>query len=141
MAKKQISRNSKSAAPVGVKILSVLSYIGAVLSLLAGIFIIFAGGWIIVPLIAKSLPIGASSLVEVGTIILGILFILFAVLDYFIGKGLWKGQNWARIVLIVLCALSLISSLAHPLADIVGIIINAVIIWYLGFSDAKKYFN
>jgi hypothetical protein len=100
------------------------------------------GSGFLASMVSTYVPLEIASWLGAGVFIsLGILFILFAVLDYFIGKGLWKGQNWARIVLIVLCALSLISSLAHPLADIVGIIINAVIIWYLGFSDAKKYFN
>lgn len=136
MAKKG---NSKSTMPVGVKVLSVLSYIGALLLLIAGIFLLIGSGFI-ASMISTAFP--TLSILGTGLFIfLGILFILWAVLDYFIGRGLWRGQNWARILLIVLSALSLVSSLTNPLENIVGIIINAVIIWYLGFSDAKKAFN
>jgi hypothetical protein len=73
-------------------------------------------------------------------IVLGILFLGCAVLDYFIGKGLWNGKNWARIVLLVLSGLSVLSSL-WPF-NIVGLAINGLVIWYIGFYEpAVRYFK
>ncbi len=43
-------------------------------------------------------------------IIVGVIFIGNAVLDFFVGRGLWLGQNWARIVAIAFAGVGIISS-------------------------------
>ncbi len=140
MAKKTtVSRNSR---PVGVSIISILGYIGAVITLILGLIALIAAPTVfaLLPAIAD-MPWLSAIGAAVG-IILGIILIVLAVIDYLIARGLWKGKNWARIVVIVLAALSLISSLSALPASILTIIIDGVIIWYLGFnSKAKNYFN
>ena len=128
--------------PIGVTIIAVLAYIGSVFALLAGIAMLI-GSAFIAPLIA-SIP-GAAAFAALGAaaaIIGGIIMIALAVLYFFLGKGLWNGKNWARIVILVFSVLGILSALTNPLAGIVGIVINAVIIWYLGFNkEAKNYFR
>lgn len=127
--------------PVGVTILAVLAYIGAAFTLIGGLALLF-GSAALSAFIATWVP-KAALFATAGTalfIFLGLIMIAFAVLDYFIGKGLWNGQNWARIVVLVLAVLSFISSI-FPF-NIVGLVIDGVIIWYLGFNkEAVKYFK
>ena len=127
--------------PVGVKILAILAYIGAVLSIL-GALAMFIGSAFVGPLLAN-IPGYTAILGAAGAAIaitLGIVLIAFAVLDYFIGKGLWNGKNWARIVTLVFAVIGLIGSI-WPLS-IVQLVIDALIIWYLGFNkQAIAYFK
>ncbi len=138
MASKQIMQSNQ--APLGVKILSVLAYIGAAFTLLAGIFMIFGAGFI-----PKALPAGVVSmmgagLIGAGLIFAGLLFIALAVLAYFVGKGLWKGQNWARILVLVFAVIGVLGSLMP--FSLINLVIDGVIIWYLGFNDeSKAYFK
>jgi len=129
--------------PVGVSILSVLAYIGAVFLLLGGIGL-FVGGEVISSYLSS---LGAfSGIITAIGIVAGIILIALAVLYFFIGRGLWKGQNWARIVVLIFIVIGLIGSLVSIMGNlassIVGIIIDVVIIWYLGFNqEAKSYFK
>ena len=85
--------------PTGVKVISVLYYIGAAFSFLFGLLLI-VGGAFIGAILGETL----ASLSALGSglfIVLGIALLGFGVLDIFIGRGLWKGQNWTRIAAIV----------------------------------------
>jgi hypothetical protein len=143
MVKKKTNKSSgsKKIRPVGVSILSVLAYIGAVFTIIAGLAMLF-GASAIASFISTKIPTLPANLAGLGLVLIGIIFIIFAVIDYFIGRGLWKGQNWARILVIILMALSLLGSLRHVLTNIVGIIIDILIIWYLGFNKSViNYFR
>jgi len=132
---------AKGEIPVGVKILSILGYIGAVLMLILGLGLIFGSAAMATVLaqIPALAAIGAGLFVGVGIVV-----ILLAVLEFFIARGLWKGQNWARIITLVFSALGIISSLlsimAAPGSSITNIVIYGVIVWYLGFKDNVKAF-
>ena len=129
----------------GITVLGVLGYIGAVLTLLAGLAMLF-GSAIVSQLINEYRLSGNLEktfiIPESPTlfIILGIILIGLAILDYFIAKGLLDGKNWARIITIVFSALSVLSSL-YPFSK-VNLAIGAAIIWYLGFyKPAVNYFK
>lgn len=95
--------------PTGVKVISVLYYIGAAFSFLFGLLFIVGGAFIGAILGEKLAVLGTigSSIF----IILGIALLGFGVLDIFIGRGLWKGQNWARVTAIVLAIFSILNGL------------------------------
>ena len=121
--------------PVGVKILSVLFYIGVILSIIGAIAMFFGGAALsLIP----EMALFGEGLMVVG----GIFMLVLAVLYFFIGRGLWKGQNWARIVTIILAALGFIGALSSITTSIgnsiINLIVNGVIIWYLGFSKGAK---
>ena len=126
--------------PTGVKILAVLDYIGAVLLLLLGIGMIFGAGSI--GEIFKSIPLIGTWL-SGFIIVLAIILIAFAVLSFFMGRGLWKGQNWARILTIIFAILGVISAVmgmvnGNITGNIVSLIIEGVIGGYLLFSKSVK---
>ncbi len=132
----------QKGVPTGVKIISVLYYIGSVLMLLLGLAAIFGAG----AFASMLSQIGPLSLLGAGMfVVMGVISVALAVLFFFIGKGLWNGKSWARIVAIVLAALSILNgiySIATGQGGWVGLIIQLVIGGYLLFnSGVKEAFN
>jgi len=132
------------AVPIGVKILSILSYIGAFGLIICGVILLVGGGIIgsaIGPMLEAIPFIGSfigGLLVAAGIIMIG-----FGVLAIFVGRGLWKGSNWARILVIVLTFLGALMSIISMVAGfdptiIINIIINLAIGLYLLLSSSVK---
>ncbi|MBS3074316.1 hypothetical protein J4447_02550 [Candidatus Pacearchaeota archaeon] len=123
------------SVPTLVKVIAVLYYIGAVLFVLAGIMMIAGAGATGLMAFMPFYSIFGAGLLIIGAII----FIAVGVLEFFVGRGLWQGRNWARITAIVLAVLGLISALIS--FSILSIIIDALIAGYLLFSkDVKAAF-
>ena len=129
----------KKEAPVGVKIISVLYYIGAVILVLGGLLSL------IIPGLFRDLPF-MSALAGPVFVAFGIFAMIFGVLVYFLAKGLWELKPWARIAAIVLSVLGILDGLGGIgigvyAAGIGEIIVDIVIAVYLTFSkDVKKAF-
>ncbi len=126
--------------PVGVKIIAVLNYIAAVILLLGAIGLLFGAGAL--SDIFASVPVigaWASGLF----IVLAIIFLALAVLAFFVGRGLWKGQNWARILEIVFSVIGLILAIIGMVqgnigSNIVSLVVNGLIGGYLLLSKNVK---
>ncbi len=132
----------QKGVPTGVKVISVLYYIGAGLLFLLGLAAIFGAG-AFVTMLSQLGPLAA-----LGTgmfIVMGIIMIGLAVLSFFIARGLWNGRSWARIVAIILAALSIINgvySIAQGMGGWVGLVIQLIIGGYLLFNkDVKEAFQ
>jgi hypothetical protein len=140
MAKK-VAKKVSNKRHWGITVLGILGYIGAVATLLLGLTMLI-GSAFISDLITQFVP-NFATYAAAGTvlfIVLGIIFIGLAILDYFIARGLLNGRNWARILLIIFAALGLLGSL-HPFS-IGSLVIEGLIIWYLGFyKPAVNYFK
>ena len=120
--------------PTILKIISVLYYIAAAFLLIFPVILLLAGFSFA----------GLGSLIGLG---LGFALLLitvpFAVLAFFIARGLWRGQKWSRIVVIILSVLAVISGIASLSASgIINIVVEGLIAVYLIFSkDVKAYFK
>ena len=135
--------------PVGVTILGVLGYLGAGLLVLAAL-LMFLSGAIVANLAARP---GFGMVAGVGGAILGVFFLVFAAFYMITAVGLMKLQNWARILVIVLCglgvffnALGVLSALfhLHPLLVLWRAILLAVDLWvglYLLKPHVKQAFG
>lgn len=131
--------------PTGVKIISIVYYITSVLGLLMGLLFFIGAGFIGVLL--EQVP----TLQVIGSglfVVIGIIIIALSILGFFIGRGLWKGKNWARILAIIFTIIGIvliISSMINGGGITGGIIqlgISAVIGGYLWFSqEVKKAFK
>ncbi len=128
--------------PLGVKIISVLYYIGAVLELLVAVLLFVGAG-----AVSKLPVLGALGALGAGLfVVFGVVFIGLAVLSFFVGRGLWKGQKWARIVAIIFAVLGILFALVGMVggqiaSNIVSLVISAAIGGYLLFSkDVKAAF-
>ncbi|MBW3003868.1 hypothetical protein KY328_02070 [Candidatus Woesearchaeota archaeon] len=129
-------------APTGVKVISVLFYILAAVGLVAGLLMLLGAG------LVGQLPLGALGLVGAGVFVaLGIVMIVVAAVEFFIARGLWKLQNWARIVAVVLAILGILGGVfslfaGSVVSGVIGLLINGFIAGYLLFSaEAKKAFR
>ncbi len=107
--------------PIGITIIAILMIISGILFLIGG-----TGLVVFIP------PIG------VPLIIIGIANLVVA-------WGLLKGKGWAWIVTLIVTGISIIlnaiSIASGNVGAIVGIIINAVIIYYLYRPNVKSYFG
>ena len=134
-------RNISTGVTGGVKVISVLYYIIADLSLIFAIMF-FVGVGVLSTVLGSVAPF----LGELGTglvVVVGIVSLILAVLYFFIARGLWKAQKWARIVLIIFSILGIISAISTLVSGsltqgILNIVINGVIGGYLIFSKKVK---
>src|SRR5690348_15171343 len=113
--------------PTGITILAVLAGIGGVLGLLGGLALLSIGGiWLII----------------------GLFFIAAAALNLAFAYGAWTLQPWAWTLGIAAEGLSIILSIIYIIggystvgSQIIGIIINAAIIYYLMTPEIKRAFG
>jgi len=125
--------------PVGVKIISVIYYIGSVFGIIFGILFLVGAKAI------GELEIPVVGFLGAGLFIVGgIILIIFSIIGFFVGRGLWKGQNWARIVAIIFSILGILFIVIgmaqgqSQTGNIVSLIVDVVIAGYLIFSKKVK---
>ncbi len=130
----------KQQIPIGVKIISVLYYIGAVFGILVGLLFLVGAG--MMSSIADKIPLlgalGAGLFIIGGIILMGL-----GVLGFFVGKGLWKARPWARIVAIIITSLGILMAIismiqGNIINNIFSLVIELVIGGYLLFSSSVK---
>lgn len=131
--------------PAGVKIISVLFYIGAFLFLISGILSVAGVG-----LPQENLTGAAVGVPQLGRgfeIFGGIISVALAILVFFVGLSLWKGRRWAGITAIILSIIGIITSLIGMIGggvvgNLITLIIYAGISSYLFFNkDVKRIFS
>lgn len=130
------SRRASKEVPVGVKIVSVLYYIGATILAIIGIGLLFGDETIM-----GMLPMAIET---VGALVaIGVFYLVLSVIGFFVARGLWKPQSWARIVTIILSVLGFvggINSIANGdiSGGIIAMIVEAIIGSYLMFNTEVK---
>ncbi|MGB7282801.1 MAG: hypothetical protein WBE13_11100 [Candidatus Acidiferrum sp.] len=135
--------------PAGVTILAVLAFfIGGFLAL--GGLLALLGGAMVSHMASSG---GLRMLAGVGGAIVSVIFLGFAVIYIVDAVGLLKVANWARILTIILVALSLFHSAfrllrsflhLHPVAVLFTLIVAAIDVWilvYLFKPDVKQAFG
>ena len=130
----------KKQVPTGVKVISVLYYIGAFLGVIFGILSIFGAGMI--SSVASKIPlIGVMG--SVLFIIVGVILLCLGILSFFVARGLWKAKNWARIVAIIFSCLGIVMAIISMISgnvsgNIFNLLIQLVIGGYLLFNNKVK---
>lgn len=126
---------SKKEFPVGVRMVSLLSYIVSVFLLFVGLLCIIIASSNAEIIMLNMGEFGPVVIILMGTLLMGI-----GVLGIFVGRGLQKGQPWARITAIVLlCSTTLMSAYnLYVKGDIetnaIFIVVSVLIGGYLIFS-------
>ena len=125
--------------PTGVSALTVLMIIGGIIDLGVGAFSLVVASlylsWL--GILAGVGPTGLLlSLVSFGSFIAGIL-------SFILAYGLWKGRGWAWTWTFIFSILGLIISVIGIAVGIgiIGIVIYAVIIYYLTRARVKTFFG
>jgi uncharacterized membrane protein (DUF2068 family) len=147
---KTSTRRRSMQRPKGVTILAVLAFLLAALTLLAALVFLVGG-----PLLdeLRRGATGMDAMVLAMGAKLGVMLLVLAVVYAVAGIGLWKLQNWGRILTIVVVALGFLSAAAGALASIqhwqpgplikqlIVVAIDVWIITYLLKQDVKRAFG
>jgi hypothetical protein len=126
---------SSKNRPTGVTILAILEALGAIYFLFIGVTE-FLGTATIRSLAYFGISHGIFTLIPriIGTalLILGLVSIVLA-------WGLWIGKGWVRMIALVFAILGIIINLMS--FHVIGIIIDAVIVYYLTRPNVKQFFT
>ena len=123
-----------SERPLGVLIIAIFYIIAGVLSLIGSILFVFA----IQLLQFETTGISAIflPLIQIPFSIIGIVYIALSILQLITGVGLLKMKTWAFVLAILITLFNIMTSIitfpaALPTINIIGFIINILIILYL----------
>jgi hypothetical protein len=127
------------ARPIVITIVSILAFISGVIDIIAGILSIFEADN---P--AVNAALGGSGGVftsSIGSMILGLIVVILSF-------GLWLGYWWARMIVTVVQALSLIHSLflavaylGNPVGEWASVLLSAIVLILLWTRPASAFFN
>lgn len=122
---------SSQVRPIGVTILAILEIISGAIAIGMGVF--FGALW-------GSMGIGTMEFAG-GAVIGAISSIIIALgaISFLMAWGLLKGKPWAWTITLILTIISLIFDL--PSMNIIGLIIDIVILYYLFRPHVKAYFG
>ncbi|MGD9396944.1 MAG: hypothetical protein PVJ05_10990 [Candidatus Thorarchaeota archaeon] len=119
------SYGGPSERPMGVTIIAALQMIGAVLLIFTGYLSLMAG--------VAAGPFGFLFA------ILGGFLLIFGIIGFIVGWGLWTLKGWAWMIAFILNLLSVIFALLS--FDIISLIIPLIIVIYLNQGDVKAAFG
>ncbi len=142
----------RDSAITVVRVLAVLELVGAGFGFLLSILFLIGG-----PLLAASIVQEDPALATIGSaflgvilIVLGVFFLILAVLSLLSGIGLWRMRNWGRILSLIgswfsilWCVLNLVGllrawpepgALASFIGNLFGLAVSAAWVWLLQFQ-------
>lgn len=119
--------SSQKIRPTGVTILAVLEVISGIIAIAGGAMFASISGMI-----------GIDYLGAFGGVISGILIAL-GIASFVMAWGLMKGKSWAWTITMILTVISLIFDGLS--LNVVGIIIDVIILYYLTRPHVKSYFG
>ena len=129
-----------AARPMGITILAVLSAIGGVLLILAGIALIGIGG-------VAGAATGQAAFFGLG-IVGGLLALAIGIANLAFAYGAWTLQPWAwtfgvglQVVGIAFALLNLVSGSSDLVSTIINVAISAIILYYLMQPSIKAVFG
>lgn len=125
--------------PLGITILALLEVISGLMLLLSGVALAALLG-VMGATCSQMLGLGAFGVLGtlVGTV-LGSLLIILGLISFLIAWGLWTGRGWAWTLGFVLAIIGLIMALLG--FNIVSILINLIVIYYLTRPHVKAFFG
>ncbi len=131
----------EGSRPLGVTILAVLASVSGVLSLLGGITLI-ALGPMMAPMIAKHGTPGMMGAFSGFMVVMGVIVLVVGILNLIVAWGYWTGQGWAWVLGAILGVIGVImGTIQITSGGIIGLILNAIILYYLFQPHVKEYFG
>ncbi len=125
--------------PIGITIIVILEAVVSALLVFSGLVLVVLGpilGITLPEVIQRPLP---GIVAAAFTVIFGIFILILGAAGCFIAWGLWTGQGWAWTVALVFMAVNIVINLFS--FDIVGLIINALIAFYLWQPHVKAFYG
>ena len=136
---------TKTQRPLGVTILAVLNILGGILALFLGITYISLSATLAQTGGVIAGGSGIFALFGAFIIVLGLIFLIIAILAIAVGWGFLKGKRWAWTLSLILYAITIIlgvtSLVAGDVTSIVVIIIGGLLVYYLFRPKVKAWFG
>lgn len=127
--------------PLGVTIIAILEGLGGAFALISGAAVLALAPFItrrMQELMPRIIPVVFLSLTGAILLALGLVSIL-------ISYGLWKGKNWARVLLMILAGIGVLlglTSLARGSGgSVLGLAINGLLIYYFTRLHVRAFFS
>ena len=123
--------------PTGVLVIGILGIIGGILGIIGSVAVFGAGG---VATAAGVVGVGA------GVMALGVIYLILAILELIAAIAFLSLKQWAWWGLVILLGFNIILAIAMMAAwrfgasSLIGILIDAGIIWYLNTKPIKEAF-
>lgn len=134
------------ARPTGVTVIAVLCLIGGILGILGAVSLLFFGGAMGTG--GAAAGDGQTAGLGAGMFIIGGVGLIASIFNLIVAYGLFTLKGWAWIVAVVLQVLHIVTNGANMLQGvkgigsvIVGIVIAAVILYYLFQPHVKQAFG
>jgi len=145
---KNVKSLSKKRLPNGVKIVSLLYYMWAILWVGFGILVAIGAPFMITYLIELFPQLEAvryGALVVLG-IIAGLCIVALGVFEYFVARGLWRLKPLARVIAIILSCLAIVNSVVviasgFQAFQVVRLVVDGGIIAYLFSREARELYK
>ncbi len=116
--------------PAFAKVLSILFYIASIFFIVSGALLTFV----------SSLAISILSSLGSASLVSGILYIVWGVLNFIAGRGLWSGKKWGKTLVVTMSGLYILFGITDlflagaTVTTYISLGINLIIILYLLFS-------
>jgi len=132
----------KPKRPTGVTILAVLEILSAIALIFLG-FVMLILGDVAIAMLGLTTPI--PGLVPAALMVVACIMFVLALLYLFIVWGLWEGKGWAWTVALVFVILGMLSSVISMLSgsyqNVIALLIQVLIVYYLYRPQVKAYFG
>jgi hypothetical protein len=118
---------SEKKRPTVVKILVLIVAVGSIIPVLAGVMMLTGGayeGYFMQELLSQILPT---------------YYVLIGVIGLVVAWGLWIGRGWAWILALIIFIIGIIMDLVTLPTGIVGVVIDAIVLYLLTRSDTRKF--
>lgn len=122
--------------PTGVTILAVLAAIGGIFGILAGIGLLGLGSFV-----AAYTGLGGLA------VVFGLVVLVLGIAELALAYGFWTAKPWAwqygiliQVVSVVISIIEVVLGYASITGVIIGIVVAAIIVYYLNTPDVRRYF-
>lgn len=156
--------------PIGVTIIAILTIFGGILTLIGGIAFVVLGPLLSQYSISDtssfednlSSNLNSADITNANNVLsvfsgylpmIGSVLIALAIVNFIVAWGLLKGKGWAWTISVIVTIISLVIGIifvvlngvagdtSSIIGQIVGMVINGVVLWYLYRLNVKSYFG
>jgi hypothetical protein len=157
--------------PIGVTIIAILTIIGGIMTLIGGIGFVVLGPLLSQYSMSDtsssfednlSSNLSSAEITNANNVLfvfsgylpmIGSVLIALAIVNFIVAWGLLKGKGWAWTISVIVTIISLVigiifvvlngaaGDISSIIGQIVGMVINGVILWYLYRPNVKSYFG
>jgi hypothetical protein len=131
-------RETSRQRPSGITILAVLQGLGGLGALLLGVLMVIVAGLLGTIELPAEVPAYFTGVIAA---VIGLVLIFIGIISFVVAYGFWNGLGWAWTLGIVVNVIGAIVDLASLPSGTVGLLLNALVLYYLTRPHVKRYFG